>query len=40
LSAILVTSLVFVFTYVFVRTRRPAADLPPAVAIIPPTITP
>jgi high-affinity nickel-transport protein len=40
LSTILVTSLVAVFIYVFARTRRPAADLSPVVAIIPPTITP
>jgi len=39
-SAILVSSLVLVFAYVFVSTRRRAADLEPAAATIPPNVTP
>jgi len=33
-SAVLVTSLVLVFAYVFVRTRRAATEAPPAAAAI------
>ncbi len=34
-SAILVSALVLVFAYVFVRTRRPVVDVPPAAAVTP-----
>jgi high-affinity nickel-transport protein len=39
-SAILVSSLVAVFAYIFVRTRRRINDLPTAAAITPPNVTP